>query len=331
MRADPDHAVRDAAPPATAVTVTVVLCTRNGHSRGFLGAALDSVFAQSHAPFEVLVIDDGSSDDTCAMLAAGYPGVRVLANAGRGLAAARNTGVRAARGSWIAFVDDDDVWYPHKLAEQVRQAGACPEPTAAIIAARNDHIDQHGAQVPTPMSLHFASWPSCLLGSPVTPSGVMLTKALLLRVGLFDESIADGSAYECWIRCLAVGATVHYSSGVLLHYRRHPAQMTVMARRVAQLLAHEIFIMEHVAKLPPVMAARMGTARLLCNTRSLLAHCGLGGALHYWRAARLPCSPGWRVLSFAALDAAACRAPQRSARVLRRWAYLVLLGGRHGA
>src|SRR5258708_29985390 len=134
--------------PATS-DVTVVMCTRNGLSRGFLDEAMRSVHEQTTTPSEVLLVDDGSTDGTASEVRRAYPSVTVLINTGTGLAAARNTGIRAARSSWIAFIDDDDVWRPTKLSEQLAQIAASVEPESTIWASRIAFIGK-GSGAPFP-------------------------------------------------------------------------------------------------------------------------------------------------------------------------------------
>ena len=98
------------------MSVSLVIATYN-HAR-FLGEALDSAVAQTLEGVEVVVVDDGSTDDTEAVLARYGGRLRVIRQPNRGLAAARNTGLAAARGTYVSFLDADDVLMPTKLAEQ---------------------------------------------------------------------------------------------------------------------------------------------------------------------------------------------------------------------
>jgi glycosyltransferase involved in cell wall biosynthesis len=100
----------------SAPLVSVVVPVYNGER--FLGEALESIFWQTYRDFEVIAIDDGSTDGTAEILRA-CPAVRYLYQQNRGLSAARNAGIAAARGELIALMDDDDVWAPDKLERQV--------------------------------------------------------------------------------------------------------------------------------------------------------------------------------------------------------------------
>ena len=98
------------------------------HNYGrYVGEAIDSVLAQTYSPVEVVVVDDGSTDDTRARLAPYASMIRYLHQEKGGLSAARNTGIRQANGEWIALLDADDLWHPEKLELQLRSAARLGE------------------------------------------------------------------------------------------------------------------------------------------------------------------------------------------------------------
>lgn len=108
----------------------------------FLRPTLASALGQTLAPCEVIVVDDGSRDATAAIAASCGERVRVLPGGGRGVSAARNLGVQAARGSWIAFLDHDDLWEPDKLERQARLAADDPSVVMVFTQAR---VERDGA------------------------------------------------------------------------------------------------------------------------------------------------------------------------------------------
>ena len=309
--------------------VSVVLCTHDGRSRGFLDTTLRSILGQTAPPAEVIVVDDASTDGTVDHVRRTYPGVRIVANERRGLAAGRNTGVAAARSRWIAFVDDDDVWRPGKLAVQLAMARGSDRPDATIWASRMVHIDgtDRVDESPVPAD-HLARWPACLLGSTITPSGAMLSRTLFERVGGFDERLAEASAYEFWIRCLAGGVRVQFTEDVALEYRRHGRQMTSSPRAIELMLACDAFIHPHLQTLPAPIAARVRTARALTICRSFAFR--LGVRRQYATARRTPLRPlrlDWRAGAYPLLDAFAHVVPERFGAALRNAAVRVVTSG----
>src|SRR5690606_38141885 len=113
--------------------VSVVMAVRNGER--WLGAAMDSVVAQTHRPVEIVVVDGGSSDGTAA-LAARYPEARVVSQRGTGIADAYNQGIAEARGELVAFLSHDDLWRPEKLAKQVALLRHQPELDLTVTRVR---------------------------------------------------------------------------------------------------------------------------------------------------------------------------------------------------
>jgi glycosyltransferase involved in cell wall biosynthesis len=165
-----------------------------------LREALDSVLAQDFRGFELIVVDDGSTDDTPQMLGAYGESIRLLRQENRGVSAARNAGVAAAQGDLIAFLDSDDIWLPGKLARQVEFFRRHPE---ALICQTEERWVKNGRRV-NPGRRHRKrggmifepSLELCL----VSPSAVMLRRELLSRVGLFDERLPACEDYDLWLR-----------------------------------------------------------------------------------------------------------------------------------
>src|SRR5437879_7719954 len=113
-------------------TPTVRFVSSTYTPASYIGPALDSVFAQSRPPAEVIVVDDGSTDETSERIAPYRDRLVYIRQPNQGVAQARNTGVRTARGDLLAFLDGDDLWEPEKLARQV--AAACAPPDSGLIA-----------------------------------------------------------------------------------------------------------------------------------------------------------------------------------------------------
>jgi len=180
------------------VLTTVVIPTHN--RRAMVREAIDSVLAQRGVDFEVIVVDDGSTDGTSASLRELGDRIRVIVTENRGVSAARNLGVAAGSGELIAFLDSDDQWLPAKLATQVAfmrdhpQVEICQTEEIWIRNGRrvnscNHHRKADGAIFERSLEL-------CL----VSPSAVMLRRSLFDRLGGFDESLPACEDYDLWLR-----------------------------------------------------------------------------------------------------------------------------------
>jgi GT2 family glycosyltransferase len=168
-----------------------------------LAEAIDSVLAQSYRDFELIVVDDGSSDATASELAKLASRLQFFVTERRGVSAARNLGVSQSRGHYIAFLDSDDLWLNSKLERQTRFMDEHPE----FHICQTDEIwIRNGVRV-NPRSIHqkpsgdifSRSLELCL----VSPSAVMMTKALFERTGGFDEAFPVCEDYELWLRISA--------------------------------------------------------------------------------------------------------------------------------
>lgn len=169
--------------------------------------AINSVRAQQGVDLEVIVVDDGSTDDTPAVLASYDDAVRVVRQANRGLSAARNTGIAAARGDLVAFLDADDWWLPGKLQHQLDLLARRPEVGFCSTAARVE--DPEGSLLNLWASPHWdGPFVVRLFGSNADVAGsgsaVVARRALFDRVGGFDTSLRSLEDIDMWMRLAAV-------------------------------------------------------------------------------------------------------------------------------
>jgi glycosyltransferase involved in cell wall biosynthesis len=162
--------------------------------------AIDSVLNQSFKDFELIVVDDGSTDATRDILDVYRERIKVCYQPNRGVSSARNTGLRMAKGEWIAFLDSDDLWLPEKLSVQVNFFRNHPE---ALICQTEETWIRRDVRV-NPKKKHKK--PSGMIYEPslglclVSPSAVMIKKELFHRVGLFDEDLPACEDYDLWLR-----------------------------------------------------------------------------------------------------------------------------------
>ena len=177
--------------------VSVIVPTYN---RGWcLEEAIDSVFSQSYGEYELIIVNDGSTDDTENRLSQ-YHKITVITQQNRGVSAARNRGIALSSGDLIAFLDSDDLWLPEKLSVQVAFFQANPE---ALVCQTQETWIRNGRRI-YPKNRHQKqsgnfferSLRLCL----VSPSAVMMKKDLFETVGMFDESLPACEDYELWLR-----------------------------------------------------------------------------------------------------------------------------------
>lgn len=206
-------------------TVSVVIPAYN--VARYLHATVASVLAQTHPVDEVLVIDDGSTDETGAIAEAFEPPVRVIRQANAGVSATRNRGLAESRGDFVALLDGDDVWAAHKVALQLAYLEAHPEAGAvgcnlAVLEdgwLLSETSEQDGA-TPARPAVEF-------LGAPRIPqvcSTVLMRRAIAAEVRFADD-VTDGEDIifaACLRQLTRIGMVPH----VLVEYRRHPGQYT---------------------------------------------------------------------------------------------------------
>lgn len=179
-------------------TVSIIIPTYN--RAGMLTEAIDSVLGQDFTDFELIVVDDGSTDDTPQILKAYGSKIRVIRQRHQGVSAARNQGITAATGRFIAFLDSDDLWLPGKLTSQIDFFQNTPD---ALICQTEEIWIRNGIRV-NPKERHRKysgmifeqSLALCL----VSPSAVMARRGLFDRFGLFDENLPACEDYDMWLR-----------------------------------------------------------------------------------------------------------------------------------
>jgi glycosyltransferase involved in cell wall biosynthesis len=208
----------------------------------YVGAAVTSVLTQDYPNKEVIVVDDGSTDDTLTILQAFGPSIEVIVQSNMGAASARNAGLKAARGVYIAFLDADDRWFPRKLSSQVGYLEA--NPRVGMVYNRWMVWDEDGHEPATGASQESilneegrivtgdSGWlyHRLLFDSIVHTSSVVIRKAVVDDVGLFDESLRNGQDYDYWLRVSRI-CEIHKLATTLSVYRLHPHNNTKIPKR----------------------------------------------------------------------------------------------------
>jgi len=191
-----------------------------------LARALDSVLAQNHPVIEIIVVDDGSSDDTLELLEHGYPQVTVILQDNKGVSAARNAGIKAASGDWIALLDSDDEWLPGKLEAQVRTLQA----QADIRLCHSDEIWMRNGRRVNPMRKHqkIGGWiyQQCLPLCVISPSSTLIHQSVFNECGLFDESLPACEDYDMWLRICSQIPVAYVDEKLIKKYGGHDDQLS---------------------------------------------------------------------------------------------------------
>ena len=194
----------------------------------FLPETLESVLRQTHPVDEVLVIDDGSTDDTSAVAAAFGPPVRVMRTPNSKLSATRNFGVRHATGEWIALIDADDVWNDNKIERQMQELARHPEAgvcySGRTLLYREGNTFRLGQETPAPPAENIRE--ELFRHVSFLPSSVIIRRSVYESVGGFDPKQKNSEDYEMWLRLLHAG--VHFAGcpEPLFQYRRHGQNIT---------------------------------------------------------------------------------------------------------
>jgi len=196
--------------------------------------AVESVLAQTHAAHEILVIDDGSTDDTAACLEPYQDRIRYLHQSNAGVAAARNRGLAEATGDWIAFLDADDVWHPSKLARQARVIAEHPQ-VGLLATLCYDWPAAGHPELPSGSDHKIAIVPfeSLVVRNQIVTSSVVARREVIDQVGGFDPRMQGPEDYDLWLR-VAERTPVLLLETPLVGYRDQPVSLSKNAERMEQ-------------------------------------------------------------------------------------------------
>jgi glycosyltransferase involved in cell wall biosynthesis len=205
-------------------TVSVIIPTHN-YGR-FIGNALESVLTQTYRDLEVIVVDDGSTDNTREQLGPFADHIVYISQANAGVAAARNAGIQRSRGEYVAFLDADDVWLPSKIESSLRILRE--DPDTGVVYHWWGFIDQNGNPLPQKVKPTYRGdlLEQLLLGSLFTPSMSVLRRASLERVGVFDPAVVPAEDWDMWLRLAVAGYEFDYVPEVLTWSRIHDSNLS---------------------------------------------------------------------------------------------------------
>ncbi len=206
------------------VSISVIIPTYN--RARLLPRCLDSTISQTLKPLEIIVVDDGSTDSTRAQAQRDYPGITLISQANSGVSSARNAGIRAARGDWLAFLDSDDSWIPDKLERQAQVILKSPD----ISIVHTDEIWIRNGKRVNPRHKHRKYggliFKRCLPLCAISPSSVMIHRRVFEQVGLFDETLPVCEDYDLWLRICARMPVALVPERLITKYGGHSDQLS---------------------------------------------------------------------------------------------------------
>jgi glycosyltransferase involved in cell wall biosynthesis len=208
------------------------------NSAHWLRPCIESILGQTYPITEIIVIDDGSQDNTREVVESYGNAVRYYWRPNGGLSAARNTGVEQTTSPWIAFLDADDRWTPRKIELQVRALEANPQ--AVLCYTRMVLVSPDGAQQVGELTPPDRLWPILRYANQITPSTVVMSRDAFLKAGRFDEELKACEDWDLWFRLGPQSRMVAVDEPVTL-YRLTPnslsSKIDLMLASVERMLA----------------------------------------------------------------------------------------------
>jgi glycosyltransferase involved in cell wall biosynthesis len=202
--------------------VSVIIPSFNAER--YVSEAIDSVLRQTYAPFEVLVIDDGSTDGTPAVAATFGSAIRFDRQPHKGLSATLNRGIQLAQGELIAFLDNDDVWVLDKLQKQMDVLLA--QPKIDMVFGYSQYFASPDLDEAAARRLLIPDKPQ----AAYLKSAMLLRRQSLLMVGLFDTTLRMGDFVDWYARAMDAGLKAHLLPDVVFYRRVHGHNMTILDR-----------------------------------------------------------------------------------------------------
>ncbi len=257
-------------------TVSVIIPTYN--RKAYVQEAIDSVLAQTYSDYEIIVVDDGSTDGTGEALRARYGDrIRYVWQENGGGPSARNRGVEDSRSSWLLFLDDDDMLAPTALTTLCKTASGRPD--LGLVSGRHQYADHDGHPLmaaslqPSAQTLDLAT---LVLGCPMIPSGTLIRSDWFAEVGGFDRSQDAAQDWDLWLQLSASGCPMLLLPDTVCTYRLHSSAMTANLER--QLRGHLRALSKVLARsdLPADLRARRSAAYAQVYAVAAERHYGAG-------------------------------------------------------
>jgi len=207
------------------INISVVIPTYNRAL--LLERAIESVLAQSRPANEIIVVDDGSTDDTQQLIGTQYSQIHYIQQANKGVSSARNAGIITATCDWICLLDSDDSWRPEKLAKQSQALTDNPDYLICHTNEtwyRNGNVLNQGKKHEKRGGYIFQH---CLPLCAISPSSVIINKQLFDEIGLFDENLPACEDYDMWLRICAQYPVLFLDEALTNKYGGHEDQLSI--------------------------------------------------------------------------------------------------------
>ena len=223
------------------MNISVVIPSYN--RKEFLKRSIDSAINQTKKPFEIIVVDDGSTDGTETMIKSDYDSVKFIKQKNKGVSAARNIGIEVSIGEWICFLDSDDEWKKDKLEKQINAMKSNPSykffhsneiwiKNGLRINQKKKH-KKYGGDI----------FDKCLDMCRISPSSVMINKTVFDEVGNFNEDLVVCEDYELWLRICDKYRVFFIDEPLIIKYGGHQGQLSYSIESIEN---HRIKALEHL-------------------------------------------------------------------------------------
>jgi len=260
------------------VDVSVVIPTHN--RAALVKAAIDSVLAQSRQVREIIVVDDASTDDTRNLLAGYGSRIRVLHGDGKGAAEARNRGMRAAQGKWIAFLDDDDVWVADKIERQMALAEQAPD--ARLIYCSDYAVDEalQVLYLRPAQPLHRGDvFDRLLIKNFIFTSCAVARRDAIEEAGYMDTALRFAHDWDLWLK-IAARYPVDFHPEPLVLYRQSASGCLTRDMRVSSRLEEMRTVLSRALQLRPPSPKVQRAALFELERQSASTWLGQGNRAH---------------------------------------------------
>ncbi len=204
-------------------TISVIIPSYN--RQHVLIRALRSIYAQTLSPYEVIVVDDGSNDDTKMLIQQNYPDVIYFYQENQGVSAARNTGIKKAQGEWLAFLDSDDEWLPTKLAMQMQALKQSED----LVCHTEEIWIRNGVRVNQKNKHQKAGgwiFKQCLPLCAMSPSSILIHRDVFNTVGLFNPELPACEDYDLWLKIASAYRVTFVEQPQIKKYGGHEDQLS---------------------------------------------------------------------------------------------------------